>query len=129
MYGTAQFTRALTDVNADHRLVRVSERMTVISFPAPQALWPDDLRVVGNAFDEALHSFPAEAHELVPYTARQLMARYIMDRALSGVVDTGRLRDGALDFVRLVATKQMGPEGGPSSETAGDGQPVKPPSA
>ncbi len=75
-------------------------------FPQPQVLSPDDLRIAADAFEEALQLLPPEAHELEPYTARQLLARYVIDNALSGVRDPIRLRDGALDYVSLAAKRQ-----------------------
>jgi hypothetical protein len=72
----------------------------------PQALWPDDLRVAADAFEEALEHLPTEAYDLKPYTARQLLARYIVDAALSGIGDAAALRDGAIEYVSRAAAKQ-----------------------
>ena len=80
---------------------------TVHHFPQPQVLSPNDLRLAADAFEEALQLIPTEAHELKPYTARQLLARHVIDNALSGVRDPIRLRDGALDYLRIVAAKQI----------------------
>ena len=63
-------------------------RMTNIhTFPRKDVLSPDDLRDAAEAFDEALRALPESAHDLKPYTARQLVARYVIDKALSGVRD------------------------------------------
>jgi hypothetical protein len=72
----------------------------------PQALSPDDLRLAAGAFEEALASLPAEAADLQPYTARQLVARYVIETALGGLRDPILLRDGALEFVTLAAARQ-----------------------
>jgi hypothetical protein len=74
--------------------------------PPSQALWPEDLRTAADAFEEALQALPAEAHGLKPYTARQLLARYVIEKALSGVHDPVRLRDGALNYVSRAAARQ-----------------------
>jgi len=74
--------------------------------PGFQVLSPDDLRLAGDAFDEALRSLPPEAHDLKPYTARQLLARYVMEKALSGIRDPARMRDGALASIGLAASKR-----------------------
>jgi hypothetical protein len=79
---------------------------TIHPFPPSQALCPDDLRIAADAFEAALQALPAAAHELSPYTARQLLARYVMEKALGGVRDPIRLRDGALAHLDLAATRQ-----------------------
>ena len=71
-----------------------------------QVLSPDDLRLAADAFEEALRSLPTEAHEMKPYTARQLLARHVIEKAFSGMRDPARLRDGALAFVSLAAARQ-----------------------
>ena len=71
-----------------------------------EVLSPDDLRLAADAFDDALRSLPPEAHELKPYTARQLLARYVIDKALSGVRDPICMRDGALAYIGLAAARQ-----------------------
>jgi hypothetical protein len=72
----------------------------------PLALWPDELRVAADAFDEALRQLPPESYDLKPYTARQLLARYVMEATLGGMRDLTRLRDGALECVSRAAAKQ-----------------------
>ena len=74
-------------------------------FPT-EVLSPDDLRLAADAFEDALRSLPPEAHELKPYTARQLLARYVIDRALSGVRDPVRIREGALAYIGLAAARE-----------------------
>jgi hypothetical protein len=69
-------------------------------------LSPDDLRLAAEAFDEALQSLPEQACEMKPYTARQLLARYIMEKTLDGQRDLVRLREGALSFLALQAVRQ-----------------------
>lgn len=66
-------------------------------------LSPDDLSLAADAFDQALQALPAKAHDLKPYTARQLLARYVIDKALSGVRDPAHMRDGALAYIGLAA--------------------------
>ena len=41
-----------------------------------------------------------------PYTARQVVARYVMHEALKGQRDLNRLRDGALAY--LAVTRALG---------------------
>jgi hypothetical protein len=77
--------------------------MTHLHLSPSKVLSPDDLRLAADAFDQALQALPAEAHDLKPYTARQLLARYVIDRALSGVRDPVRMRDGALAYIGLAA--------------------------
>jgi hypothetical protein len=98
---------ALTKVNALSAGFTYPLRMSIFSsFPPSQSLWPEDLRVAANAFEQALRALPPEAHELGPHRARQLVARYVMDKTLNGVRDPVRLRDGALQYVTLIASKQ-----------------------
>ena len=75
-------------------------------FPTNNVLSPQDLRMAADAFEDALRALPESAYQLKPCTARQLLARYVIDKALSGVRDPDRLRDGALEFVSLSAAKQ-----------------------
>jgi hypothetical protein len=99
-----QFIQPVTKVNALSAGFTYQLRMS--SFPPSQSLWPEDLRVAANAFEQALQAIPPEAHELEPHTARQLVARYVMDKTLNGVRDPVRLREGALQYVSLIASKQ-----------------------
>src|SRR5689334_18459590 len=68
-----------------------------------QVISPDDLRVAADAFEAALLSLPEDRYDL----ARHLLARYVIEHALAGQRDFTRLRDGALDFVRREASKQV----------------------
>jgi hypothetical protein len=78
--------------------------MSVATSSAPRAvLGPDDLRVVAQAFEDALQKLPEAAFDLKPFTARQLVARYVIERALAGEREFSRLRDGALQAIGLVA--------------------------
>ncbi len=74
--------------------------------PKPSALCPDELRVIADVFEEALQLIPESAFDLKPYAARQLLARYVIDNALSGERDPKRLRDLALEQLALLASKQ-----------------------
>jgi hypothetical protein len=69
-------------------------------------LSPDALRLAADAFEEALQSLPEQARELRPYTARQLLARYIMEKTLGGQRDLVRLREGALAYLTIEASRQ-----------------------
>jgi hypothetical protein len=62
---------------------------------------PDDLRLAADAFEAALQSLPEQARELRPYTARHLLARYIIERALDGERDPARLMEGALNSLSI----------------------------
>jgi hypothetical protein len=64
------------------------------------------LRIAADAFEAALQSFPEQARELRPYTARQLLARYIIERALDGERDPTRLKEGALSDLSIEAFRQ-----------------------
>ena len=69
----------------------------------PQTLLPDDLRLVAEAFDEAVNLLPPEAYKLNCHAVRRLPALHVMDEALGGVRDPALLRDGALTYLSLVA--------------------------
>jgi len=70
----------------------------VYHFPG-QALGPDDLRLAADAFEAALHSLDESACDTSPHATRRILARYVIERALSGERDLSRLRDGALAYV------------------------------
>jgi hypothetical protein len=80
--------------------------------PAPsflkydQVLGPDDLCLAADAFEAALRSLDESAWEVAPHAARQLLAHYIIEKALSGQCDPKQLRDGALAHLKLAASKQ-----------------------
>jgi hypothetical protein len=67
---------------------------------------PDDLRLAADAFEGALQSLPEQARELRPYTARHLLARYIIERALNGERDPTRLMESALNSLSTEALRQ-----------------------
>jgi hypothetical protein len=74
-----------------------------ISSPPVAVLQPEDLRVVAHAFEDALQKLPEAAFDLKPFTVRQLVARYVIERALAGEREFSRLRDGALQAIGLIA--------------------------
>ena len=55
------------------------------------ALGPDDLRLASEAFEAALFSLDEGTTAIHPYTARQVLARYIIHQALRGQRDLHRL--------------------------------------
>ena len=66
-------------------------------------LTPDDLHRAADAFAAALGRLDESTCEVHPYTARHLLARYIIESTFSGPQDLEALRDGALEFVRQEA--------------------------
>jgi hypothetical protein len=72
-------------------------------------LSPDDLRLAAEAFDKALLSVQEVADDLPPYRARQLLARYVMERALRGDRDPVQLRQYALERLRRVTSSVASP--------------------
>jgi len=80
---------------------------------------PDDIRVLVRAFEEA---WSAVAQTTLSFgsdedrdTAREGLAKYIMDRARRGEGDARRLRDGAvLHCARFSASVAARPDGGGS---------------
>lgn len=67
-------------------------------------LGPDHLRLAAEAFEAALLSVQEVACDFPPYRARQLLARYVMEGALRGERDPVRLRQHALERLRLVTS-------------------------
>jgi hypothetical protein len=62
---------------------------------------PDTLSILGSAFDSAMQSLgPLDAEHLDPHSARQSVAKYIIESASSGERDLVRLRDSALARLR-----------------------------
>jgi hypothetical protein len=85
-------------------LVRMGE---IVAFKADRlVLCPEDLRIAAEAFDAALQSLPERAYAMKPYLARNLLARYIIEKALIGEHDSARLRDGALAYLANEAARQ-----------------------
>jgi hypothetical protein len=62
-------------------------------------LGPDDLRLASQAFEAALFCLDEATTPIHPYTARHMLARYIIQHALRGQRDLHRLRDGALAYL------------------------------
>jgi hypothetical protein len=71
-----------------------------------QVLGPDDLRLAADAFEAALQSLNESVCAVAPHAARQLLAHYIIEKALSGQCDPRQLREGALAHLKLAASKQ-----------------------
>ncbi len=86
-------------------LAQESRDECILPFKRPEPLCPDDLRIAADAFEAALQSFPEQARELRPYTARHLLARYIIERALGGERDPTRLKEGALSYLSIEALR------------------------
>jgi len=76
------------------------------SFKHYQVLGPDDLRVAADVFEAALQSLDESACEIPPHAARQLLAQYIIEKALNGYRDPKQLGEGALANLKLAASKQ-----------------------
>ena len=70
---------------------------SVLRFPYPDILGPEDIRVAASAFESTLKSLTSVAKE---DATREEVARYIMARTLQGERDPIRLRDGALAHFR-----------------------------
>jgi hypothetical protein len=67
----------------------------------PNTLGPEDLRVAASAFDAALARFQEAATYITPQSARQALAFFIIDEALSGERNAERLRDQALRLLGI----------------------------
>jgi hypothetical protein len=74
-------------------------------FPSVKArsLNPDDLRIASDAFEAALVSLDGTSSD--PRRVRELLARFILERAFEGERDADRLRAAALEHVRLTVRK------------------------
>jgi hypothetical protein len=78
-------------------------------FPSrQQVLQPEDLRMAADVFEAALKCLDESACEHSPYAARQVLARYIIERALGGERDPVRLGEGALACLHLDETGATG---------------------
>ena len=75
---------------------------SVLRFPYPDLLGPDDIRVAASAFESTLRSLDSIAEE---DATREAVARYIMAQSLQGERDPIRLRDGALAHLRAPRTE------------------------
>ena len=66
---------------------------TIDRLPYPNVLEPEDIRLAASALESTLQSLDCVT---APETARESVARYIIERTLLGERDPIRLRDGAL---------------------------------
>ena len=71
---------------------------------AQNILAPDDLRMAADAFDAALRALSEIGCPYEPHTARQIIARYIIERALDGERDAAKLGAGALMCLDLIGS-------------------------
>ena len=92
-----------------------------------RVLGPDDLRIAADAFEDALKSMHEDDCEVSPHTARQMLARYIVEKALAGERDRGRLRDGALDVLRTAGAVVSDERQAAEASLAEPGGPPSPP--
>jgi hypothetical protein len=76
---------------------------SVLRFPYPDILGPEDIRVAASAFESTLKSLDSVAEE---DATREAVARYIMAQSLQGERDPIRLRDGALAHIRTPEPKK-----------------------
>ena len=73
--------------------------------PRP-SLGPDELHIASDAFDAALHAVVGPLAAMPPERVRDILAKYIAERALMGERDPETLRRGALEclsFERALA--------------------------
>ena len=70
-------------------------------------LQPDDLRTAANAFQAALQHLD-ESVPVDPFTARRILARYVIDHVFEGELDPERLSHGALEHLRRVGRTMPG---------------------
>jgi hypothetical protein len=68
-------------------------------------LTPDDLRLAADTFGAALRRLDESTCRVHPYTARQMLARYIIEKTFSGPQDPEALCDAALDYLKQEASK------------------------
>jgi hypothetical protein len=64
------------------------------------SLGPDELHIAADAFDAALRAVTSPMGTQA--RVRDILAKYIAERALMGERDAETLRDGALDCLRLM---------------------------
>ena len=76
---------------------------SVLRFPYPDVLGPDDIRVAASAFESTLKSLDTVAEK---EATREAVARYIIAQSLQGERDPIRLRDGALAHFRAPEPKK-----------------------
>jgi hypothetical protein len=65
------------------------------------SLGPDELHIATDAFDAALRAVAGRIGAMPPSRVRDILAKYIAERALMGERDPDTLREGALDCLRL----------------------------
>src|SRR5215210_3664016 len=70
--------------------------------PRP-SLGPDELHIASEAFDAALRAVVGPLAAIPPERVRDILAKYISERALMGERDPETLRDGALECLSLMA--------------------------
>ena len=68
----------------------------------PNTLGPDDLRMAADAFEAALRALDEINCPYKPHTARLVIGRYIIERALAGERDPAKLGEGALMCLDLI---------------------------
>ena len=69
----------------------------VVRLPCKDVLAPEDIRVAASAFESTLTLLDSADQ---PESARETVARYIIERTLQGERDPIRLRNGALAYLR-----------------------------
>ena len=75
-------------------------------FPVYNTLAPHDLSIATKAFKAALELLDESTCPYAPHAARQVIARYIIERALVGERDEGRLTQGVLSCLGVLAKTQ-----------------------
>jgi len=70
--------------------------------PRP-SLGPHELHIASEAFDAALQAVVGPLAAMPPERVRDILAKYISERALMGERDAETLRDGALECLSLMA--------------------------
>ena len=66
------------------------------------SLGPDELHIAGDAFEAAIRAVAGPMDGLPPVRVRDILAKYIAERALLGERDPETLRDGALECLNLM---------------------------
>ena len=70
--------------------------------PRP-SLGPDEIHIASDAFEAALRGVVGPMGTLPPERVRDILAKYIAERALMGERDIETLREGALECLSLMA--------------------------
>jgi hypothetical protein len=71
--------------------------------PRP-SLGPDELHIASEAFDAALRAVAGPLATMPPERVRDILGKYISERALMGELDPETLRDGALECLMAQAS-------------------------